>query len=551
MKSAFLSFTLLLGLFTNKISAQTPTWEWFRGATGKGQQEGWDVAVDKNKNVYVIGWSDTFSVKFDTLTIHYTGNPNPYGIMSYIVKYSPTGNMIWVKTMMNATMTGIVIDKNDNIYVEGSVDSISQQNVYVAKFDTTGNKIWQSNTHCTGNSTTNAIATDNTGDIYIGGYYICDSIAIGPYMMMNPYYASHISSFIVKYSPSGNVLWAKPISASSSGWVQENAIAIDNSNNIYLGGTLGGSSISFGSILLSAPNTGGTPFFIAKYDASGSAIWAKTSNGDFFDGIDDITADGNGNVYVTGFFTSDSLSFGSCTLYSGVPSSVCTNCTNFFVAKYDPSGNAIWARSAPSSMYRGASAGYCITSDYYGDIYITGSYNYSIQFDSILIQDTLANEPMFIISYDSSGNIICAGGLPGGGDDQCGICLDPYGNVYIAGDYMGDTFATSIDTLFATGAESVFVGKFTCGIKLTDIRNTNAHSGIKIYPNPSSSTFHFSGLASGNSIEIYDLLGRSIYSATTDRDTYPVSLSGHPTGVYFYRVTEHGITIQQGKIVLE
>ena len=556
MRSVCIVAVLLFGFYTHTVHAQIPNWQWFQGASGKGQQEGWDVAVDKAKNVYVIGTSDTFQVTFGNIPIHFTGNATINGgIMSYIVKYSPTGDLIWVKSKMNVTMTGIAIDKNDNIFIDGIIDSAQSENIYLAKFDTSGNEIWQNNSICTNNNT-NTVATDNEGNIYVGGCFFTDSMTIGSFTLVNPYYAnapSYVSSFLAKYDPSGNPIWVKPISASSLGLVQENALAIDNNNNIYVGGYLSGDSISVGGILLSAPTATSGSFFLARYDTSGNVIWANASNGDSYDVIVDITTDGMGNIYVTGSFSSDSLSFGSYTLYNPVPQGFGSPFNNFFAAKYRPNGEALWAKGAISPATTG---GGCITSDYYGDVYITGGYNYSIQFDSIFISDTLSPEPMFIVSYDSSGNIICAGGLPGGGDDQCGICADPYGNVYLAGDYEEDTFAVGTDTLFLTGTENVFSAKFNCGITLTSINTLNPTPPITVYPNPSGGVFYFSGVESGSTIEVYDLLGQEITSPNPFQrrgldSQYIVDLSGKPVGVYFYRVTDSNNTSHQGKIVVE
>src|SRR5687768_17591736 len=65
--------------------------------------------------------------------------------------------------------------------------------------------------------------------------------------------------------------------------------------------------------------------------------WAKMASGLGLDEGIAITNDPQGNVYVTGQFTSPTVSFGTYTLTNGAGSTV-------FLAKYDCNGNILWAK---------------------------------------------------------------------------------------------------------------------------------------------------------------------------------------------------------------
>ena len=69
--------------------------------------------------------------------------------------------------------------------------------------------------------------------------------------------------------------------------------------------------------------------------------WIKSAGGTSYNGdqAHGIALDANGNSYVTGYFVG-SATFGSTTLTSAGSSK------DVFVAKYDASGNAQWAKSA-------------------------------------------------------------------------------------------------------------------------------------------------------------------------------------------------------------
>ena len=89
------------------------------------------------------------------------------------------------------------------------------------------------------------------------------------------------------------------------------------------------------------------------------------------------------------------------------------------------------------------------------------------------------------------------------------------------------------------------------GIYHTGINELNGASLITVYPNPSTGTFYFSGLTSGSTIQIYDIIGQSIYSMNADKDNFSIDLSRQSKGVYFYKVTEQNGSVQQGKMVVE
>ena len=79
--------------------------------------------------------------------------------------------------------------------------------------------------------------------------------------------------------------------------------------------------------------------FIVKYDSSGNVKWAKQSKytGDHSDDINVSNAtDGFSNAFVTGDFQ-DTVSFGSYTLMGGINA-------DFYLVKYDSSGNVKWAK---------------------------------------------------------------------------------------------------------------------------------------------------------------------------------------------------------------
>ena len=111
--------------------------------------------------------------------------------------------------------------------------------------------------------------------------------------------------------------------------------------------------------------------------------------------------DNAGNLYVTGAFRGDII-LGSDT-FAAVKYGMDYN---YFLAKYDSTGNIIWARAAGGNK---ADYGLAVTTDVAGNVYTTGSTESdSIRFGSVLINQTGQNYPQnsFVVKYSPAGNIL-------------------------------------------------------------------------------------------------------------------------------------------------
>ena len=183
-----------------------------------------------------------------------------------------------------------------------------------------------------------AVASDKSGNVYVSGYFFLGTntpirITSGASTFFNTNnYQSKF--FFAKYSSTGNPLWAK---SSNMGTSYAASIATDGDANVYLAGAFV-DSISFDSTHLLTRLKKQTSF-IVKYDSSGNVLWTRTPTAGYQNNISGISTDNSGNVYVTGYFDSLPIIFGSDTLYSSGLSN-----TSFFVVKYDPLGNVVWAK---------------------------------------------------------------------------------------------------------------------------------------------------------------------------------------------------------------
>src|ERR1035438_914204 len=189
-----------------------------------------------------------------------------------------------------------------------------------------------------------AMTSDLNGNVFVTGIFH-DTISFGSFTLysLNPNGLNNI--YIVKYNSSGIVLWAK--SANDSAGLFSYSMAPDNLGNVYVTGYFATSSIAFGSYTLTNPSNE-VNAFIVKYDPNGNVLWAKssigTTNGEDYG--NSITTDVNRNVYVTGYFTSQKLSFGTDTINN-------TGQSNIFIVKYDANGNLMWLKGAGGNWFDG------------------------------------------------------------------------------------------------------------------------------------------------------------------------------------------------------
>src|SRR6185437_4146300 len=169
-----------------------------------------------------------------------------------------------------------------------------------------GTVLWAKSAGGGGNDNGYSVSTDAAGNAFMIGYLFSPAITFGTYTLTN---AGAVNMFLVKYDANGNVLWAKKAGGTSNDF--GNSVATDAIGNSFVTGSFQSPSITFDTYTLT--NTSGVHVFIAKYDANGNTLWAKNSGGTNGAG-NSIGTDAIGNVFVTGRFSSPTITFGTYTL---------------------------------------------------------------------------------------------------------------------------------------------------------------------------------------------------------------------------------------------
>lgn len=362
-----------VGLVALTSLASGQVWKKRYDGSASKNDLGKTVAVDSAGNVYVAG------------TVWNGASEDDY----VVFKYNNSGNLLWKqlydgKTHRDDYVNAMKVDSAGNVYVTGTSIGTGQDGDYLTvKYDTNGNFQWARTYNGSGNwdDSALAIAIDSVGNVYITG------ASWGSVINYN--YAT------LKYSPVGKQIWVRSNNGSADYHDFANAIAVDNSGNVFV---TGGSYGAAGSL----------DYLTIKYSPTGQRLWYKRYDG-VQSGIDyanAIVLDGAGNIYVTG------ASMGVDKNY------------DFVTLKYDTNGNSQWGKRYDGTGKADDTAN-AIALDASGNVYVTGQ---SVGNNT--------KSDFTTLKYDSAGHIQWTkryNGSASGDDIASAMTLDSAGNVYVAG----------------------------------------------------------------------------------------------------------------------
>ncbi len=499
------------------IHAQTPGFAWVKKAGGGGSGAS-DMAMDVAGNIYTTG-AYVGGITFGSASLSDTAQ--------FIGKHDAQGNCVWLAKVCthgaSLRSSNIILDNQGHLYVSGTYynsDSVviagtrltkdtsvgaAYMRDFVAKYDTSGNAIWGfSLPDPYGNQNPDrGIAVDDSGNVYINKYNISKISGNGT-LVWSDYFTDTI------WSPRSNL---------GSG------IAVDAAGNVYTSGYL---------ILAKRNNNGDSLWKINEpyYTPAPAAVYGVS-----------VVAGDSGYVYVSGAF-SYTVNFGSETLVSLHPDSV-----NMFIAKYDSSGNNIWARRAGcgklSDSYINSSTEIENTTlGSSNEIIISGSIQDSAYFGSQILTGT----GPFIAAYDAGGDFLWAKvasygtGTSSGSGYASGVKTDTSGNIYIAGGF-GKTLHFDTISVTSTIKGSMYIAKLapsttSVGSKAGNHNNTGGN--VSSWPNPAQ---QFLNVQIENEeykqIGLYDQLGRQVYSSSIEKgqNLKSINIGKIANGIYYLRLS--------------
>ncbi len=532
-------FFLLIAIFSGTGLTYSQEWAQTYNGPGSLSDNGNAITTDGLGNVYVTGPSTGSGTGNDIVTIKY----NSDGVQQWVQRYNGAGNS-------DDIGRSITVDNQNNVYVAGaSTGSGSLYDMTIIKYNSDGIEQWVKIYNGPGNKVDIAVQviTDDSNNVYITGWSSRGGALYDLDYATIKYNSAGVEQWVARYSG--------PVSLNNSA----NAIALDDSGNVYVtGSSEGGITTSNYDYATIKYNPAGNQQWVARYDSPLNKIDVANS----------IALDNSGNVYVTGSSDSGSAQDDECV-----------------TIKYNSSGTQQWLKKYSGPNF-GDEIGSIVKVDQQGDIYVAGERNgpgtgqdylvikYNPLGDSLWVRtyngpgdDT---DRIFSMELDNSGNVYVTGyswtgflpstadyltikynssgaqqwlrryNAPGNGTDQAkSIAIDNSGNVYVT----GFTSASSQD---------ITTIKYSVNTAIEPISNIipDNFSLSQNYPNPFNPMTKIKfdiPKAFNTKLAVYDILGKEVAVLVNDNlkpGSYEVELNSAdlPSGTYFYRLVTDGFT---------
>jgi hypothetical protein len=227
----------------------------------------------------------------------------------------------------------------------------------------------------------NAIAVDGSGNVFDTGSEYLNNMGINFYA-----YAT------IKYSNTGAPLWTN-IYTGAGGLAHGSAMALDGGGNAFVTGYSYDASFK-------------VDFATIKYSNAGVPLWTNLYNGAGHAEASAISADGSGNVFVTGFS------------YDGTNESCAT-------IKYSNAGMPLWT-NLYADPHGQSGVGRLNTTDGSGNVFVT---------DHLTNTNGVGSYYDAIIKYSNAGAALWTNYYSGAGGyaQTTGIKVDTNGNAFVAG----------------------------------------------------------------------------------------------------------------------
>lgn len=327
--------------------------------------------------------------------------------------------------------------------------------------------------------------------------------------------------------------------------VQEsgNDIAADAAGNVYVIGNFYGptdfDTSEIDSILTSA---GESDIFLAKYDPDGSYLWAFSIGGIGIEEGAALAIDAVGNVVITGAFR-NSIDIDP----SAATVSLTTNAAqDAFVAKYSPEGELLWGFKLGS--INGLDEGTDVTVDSNDDVYVTGWFNNTIDFNPAagVVNTTSAGfSDIYLAKYSSAGAYQWVARFGGtGGEFPFALTCDNADNVYVTGDFQNtvdfDPSAATANVTAAAGISDAFIVKLTgAGVYqwAHGFGNTQEDHGYGLITDSDNNVYMLGAFSLA--VDFDPSPAVASFTAVGDDDVFVAKYSS--TGAYVHTITFGGV----------
>lgn len=385
----------------------------------------------------------------------------------------------------------------------GALAASGGSDVFVAKYNNVGTLIWSKKfggTAADGDLHV-SVATDSTRAVYVGGNFR-GTMDVGGAVLTS---LSNSDAFVVKYSATGGLVWAKRYGTTGGSAVTITGMRVAPSGHIYVAGAFASTTVTLGAgtltnqgpdgtwdgFVMKLNNTGttawsrsfgsnlndqataigidstSTPYIACSFlgtvegmtslggqegclmklsSTNGATTWARRFGDRFADAATGVAVDANGPV-VTGFFA-NTMTFDDASTVST------TGTYGTFVVGYDPNGTFRWKNAYTSDT--GAVRGVSMTGANAG-VVAMGDFQGTVAFGATTVAAQGSGRNGWLVRYDTAGNIVYSrtmgnpSALPAGGTVSGGL-------LGIAGEFRG-SIDFGLGSMAAVAQTDIFVAR--------------------------------------------------------------------------------------------
>ena len=288
-------------------------------------------------------------------------------------------------------------------------------------------------------TTTNGVAVDGDGSVYVSGWIYPDTsirIRANTTIIDLPLSASS-SIFVTKFNATGDLLWARTWSVGNNNVIRSAGVVLDPGGNVYTAGVYA-DLVDFdpsSGVDIRNPASDGSAFLLSL-TPSGDFRWVRTFGGKWTE-VRALTSDLAGNVFVTG--TAETT--GDFDPGPGVVTHTTQSLDDVFTSKFGSNGSHAWTRFIAGSENSTSSYGAAIAGDAGGGAYVTGMFNGQYEFDGLTGSDVHTASgglDAFLVRYDSNGTYAWGKHWGADGDDDsAAVTADPAFGVVVMGHFHG------------------------------------------------------------------------------------------------------------------
>ncbi|MCF8275327.1 MAG: gliding motility-associated C-terminal domain-containing protein [Flavobacteriales bacterium] len=322
---------------------------WVKQFGGTGSDAAYANDIDASGNIFVSGYfSGTMTVDGTTL------NSNSGSQDVFLAKLDPTGNLLWIKTFGgfdhdfvydlavdqagNAIITGnfkgtITVGSNTYNSVIDPEDNEPSYDIFVVKYDASGNVLWSKNGQANHDDRGTGLAVNSNNEIALIGQF-SDTLTltnIYPNQVYN-------SGFVMMFDSDGDEMWMRKMSASMC--IPYDIVFYQDSL-MYITGDFTGQLAIFTTPLTTTNSPYLSKLFLTKMNTQGDVLWLENDGSDTQVSSRAVDVDASGNAYITGYFKCRmdeySQQYGDGVFYSADRRDV-------FVTQYSSTGTRNWER---------------------------------------------------------------------------------------------------------------------------------------------------------------------------------------------------------------